>query len=392
MFRKMPVILLALIVVIFLFHSSIPDSAKSFIYAVSLSVKSVIIFSLPVIIFMILFKTISQLSRGATKIILFILLGVCCSNFISTMISYQIGSAIYQLDLSIASPQEDGGLIPAWSFTLPKLIANDHAMFAGIILGILSSFVSSQWSKRLSEICDKGVNGALRVLTVIVPIFIAGFMIKLNHDKVMDNIVRDYALIFSLVALSLAAYLAFIYLVSTKFQLSEFFHKVKNMFPAAIAGFSTMSSAAAMPLTIMGSEKNLQNPSLARLAIPTTVNIHLIGDCFAIPIFAFAVMKNFGAPAPEFLSYLLFAFYFVMAKFSVAAIPGGGIIVMLPILEGQLGFTAEMSSLITSLYILFDPVITCANVCGNGGFALALDRLQTFFLKGKEEAASTQTA
>ena len=387
MFRKMPVILLALIVVIFLFHSSIPDSAKSFIYALSLSVKSVIIFSLPVIIFMILFKTISQLSRGATKIILFILLGVCCSNFISTMISYQIGSAIYQLDLSIASPQEEGGLVPAWSFTLPKLIANDHAMFAGIILGILSSFVSSKWSKRLSAICDRGVNGALRVLTVIVPVFIAGFMIKLNHDKVMDNIVRDYALIFSLVALSLAAYLAFIYLVSTNFHLLDFFHKVRNIFPAAIAGFSTMSSAAAMPLTIMGSEKNLQNPSLARLAIPTTVNIHLIGDCFAIPIFAFAVMKNFGAPAPEFLSYLLFAFYFVMAKFSVAAIPGGGIIVMLPILEGQLGFTSEMSSLITSLYILFDPVITCANVCGNGGFALALDRLQSIFLKSPTQTA-----
>lgn len=390
MFRKMPIILLALILFIFLFHSSIPDPVKSFIYALSLSVKSVIIFSLPFIIFMILFKTISQLSRDATKIILFILFGVCCSNFISTMISYQIGSAIYQLDLSIASPQDEGGLVPAWTFNLPKLIANDHAMFSGIILGILLSLVSPGWTKKLSGMCDKAVSIALRVLTVIVPVFIAGFMIKLNHDKVMDNIVRDYALIFSLVALSLVCYISLIYLFSTGFHLVDFFNKIKNMFPAAIAGFSSMSSAAAMPLTIMGSEKNLQNPSLARLAIPTTVNIHLIGDCFAIPIFAFAVMKNFGAPAPEFLSYLLFAFYFVMAKFSVAAIPGGGIIVMLPILEGQLGFTSEMSSLITSLYILFDPVITCANVCGNGGFALALDRLQSLFLKRKEDAATIQ--
>ena len=36
-----------------------------------------------------------------------------------------------------------------------------------------------------------------------------------------------------------------------------------------------------------------------------------------------------------------------------------------------------MGSMITALYILFDPVITCANVLGNGGFAMALDRLRS---------------
>jgi Na+/H+-dicarboxylate symporter len=139
-----------------------------------------------------------------------------------------------------------------------------------------------------------------------------------------------------------------------------------------------MSSAAAIPVTIIGTEKNTKNSSLTRLATPLTVNTHLIGDCFAIPIFAFAVMKNFGIAEPTFFTYLLFALYFVIAKFSVAAIPGGGIIVMLPILENQLGFTGEMSSLITALYVLFDPIITCANILGNGGFMLALNKLSVF--------------
>jgi len=157
------------------------------------------------------------------------------------------------------------------------------------------------------------------------------------------------------------------------------------MFPAAAAGFGSMSSAASMPLTILGAEKNTGNPTLTRLVIPATVNIHLIGDCFAIPIFAFAVLKNFGIAEPAFFAYVLFACYFVLAKFSVAAIPGGGIIVMLPILESHLGFNGEMASLITALYILFDPVITCANVLGNGGFALALSKIQ-----GKPEQVEYQ--
>jgi Na+/H+-dicarboxylate symporter len=381
MFHKMPIVLLGIIFSIFLFGDSIPESAKSVIFALSLSVKSAIIFILPFIIFMLLFKTVSQLSRDATKLVILILAFVCCSNFLSTMLSYQIGQQIYNLDLSIAVPQDASGLLPSWNFTLPKVIANDVAMFGGILLGLLAAFFAPNLATRFSSYFDKAVNVLLRGLTYIVPLFIAGFILKLHHDKLMDNILRDYSVIFSLVALSLVSYISFIYLACSNFTFATFATRVKNMLPAAIAGFSSMSSAAAMPLTIIGTEKNTQNPLLSRLSIPATVNTHLVGDCFAIPIFAFAVMKNFGVPDPLFSSYLVFALYFVLAKFSVAAVPGGGILVMLPILESQLGFTAEMASLITALYILFDPVITCANVCGNGGFALVLDRLQKLLFK-----------
>ena len=83
-------------------------------------------------------------------------------------------------------------------------------------------------------------------------------------------------------------------------------------------------------------------------------------------------------PEPSLVNYLIFTFYFVLAKFSVAAVPGGGIIVMLPILESYMGFDTEMMALITALYILFDPVITCANVFGNGVFAKMIDNIMVF--------------
>jgi len=144
-----------------------------------------------------------------------------------------------------------------------------------------------------------------------------------------------------------------------------------------------MSSAATMPLTIIGAENNVKNKSLVESVIPATVNIHLVGDCFATPILAYAVLKNFGLDEPSLMNYIIFVLYFVLAKFSVAAIPGGGILVMLPILEIYLGFTGEMMSLITALYILFDPVITCANVLGNGAFAKIIDHILTYFQRGK---------
>ena len=370
MFHKMPFILLFVIISIALLNPYIPLSVQSLFFALGLSIKSVILFLLPFVIFGLLFKTAGQLAKSATKIILFLLVAICCSNFLSTMISYNIGVLVHSFDLSIAVPQESLGLQPAWDFSLPKWISNAHAMFAGLVLGLGASSFKSKRVEKASLYLDKAVNAILRGFIIAMPFFIAGFAMKLSHDGVIVRIVQDYAFIFALVAAAVFAYIALIYLFANKFHLANFMRSIKNMLPAAITGFGSMSSAAAMPLTIIAAEKNAKDPALARAVIPATVNIHLIGDCFAIPIFAFAVMKNFGIDQPELWAYLTFAFYFVMAKFSVAAIPGGGIIVMLPILENCLGFSAEMMSLITALYILFDPVITCANVFGNGGFAM----------------------
>ena len=87
------------------------------------------------------------------------------------------------------------------------------------------------------------------------------------------------------------------------------------------------------------------------------------------------------------LNYFMFVVYFVIAKFSVAGIPGGGIIVMLPILESYLGFNSEMMSLITALYILFDPINTCINVLGNGAFAKMIDNIIFYWSRKKSRTS-----
>lgn len=386
----MPFILAAIILLAVGVDGVLPLEVKEVLYALSLTIKSLIVFLLPMIIFMLLFKTLARLASSATKMIVLILISVCCSNFMSTMVSYEVGTAIYQLDFRIVEPLGSAELAPAWTFGIPSLIPNDKAMFAGLILGLLSSVVVPSLTERVSAFFDKAVGFAMKLIISVIPVFIAGFAVKLIHDRMLESIVRDYALIFSLVALAQLSYVVCIYLVANGFHVVRAIECLRNMLPAAIVGFGSMSSAASMPLTLIGAEKNVRDPSLARLTIPTTVNIHLIGDCLAIPIFAFAVMKNFGVPEPAFAAYLVFALYFVLAKFSVAAIPGGGIIVMLPILESHFGFTTEMSSLITALYILFDPVITCCNICGNGGFAMLIDRIRSLLLR--EEVVRTSPA
>ena len=147
------------------------------------------------------------------------------------------------------------------------------------------------------------------------------------------------------------------------------------MLPAGITGFSTMSSAAAMPVTLKATEKNTRNPQFAHLIVPTTVNIHMMGDALGIPLIGMAVLFFSGGALPSFEGYLSFVLYFCLAKFSAAGIPGGGVIVLLPVLQTHLGLTPEMTSLVATLYILQDPIFTGSNIMGNGAFALLIQKM-----------------
>jgi Na+/H+-dicarboxylate symporter len=385
MFKKMPFILMAIIVALIIVEPLMFLEMKSILYGISLSIKSLIVFLLPLIIFGLLFKVASQLAHNATKIIVLIFASVCLSNFCSTLLSYMVGLGVYHLDLSLISPQNVQELQPCWTFAFPQLIANDKAMFGGLIVGVLASFFQPNLAHKISDFLEKVVMKTLSLFTLLIPLFIAGFVVKLQHEGLISQILKDYALIFMVIAVAQFTYIGLVYWVVNRFSMQNALRSLGNMLPAAITGFSTMSSAAAMPLTILGAEENANDPALVRSVIPATVNIHLIGDCFAIPIFALAVLKTYGVADPSLSTYLIFAFYFVLAKFSVAAVPGGGILVMLPILESYLGFNAEMMSLITALYILFDPVITSANVLGNGGFAQAMGKIAPSFKKLKSQ-------
>ena len=61
--------------------------------------------------------------------------------------------------------------------------------------------------------------------------------------------------------------------------------------------------------------------------------------------------------------------------FAASGIPAGGLIVMIPILISQLGFTSDMISVITALYLLLDSFGTAANVMGDGALVILVNKV-----------------
>lgn len=378
----MPLVFLGVLLFAFVFGEVIPSSVKSFLYALSLSIKECLIFLLPFVIFSLVFCSISKLGSKAVRYVLIILPLVCCSNFINTMLSYVISGASNVGVSHDALQHGDSALVPSFSFSLKPLVSNDVALFSGVALGLLCGFSKLRITEKLAAASAGFSSIFFKILVPLMPLFVAGTALKLQDDGVVSSIFDRYLpILFIFVASSYGIVLLQFFLLSGC-KISKTALRIQNMIPAIVTAFGSMSSAAALPLSIKAAERNVSNVENARIIAPSTVNIHLVGDCFFIPMVAIAVMTSFGMAAPFFGTYVIFALHFVIAKFAVAAVPGGGVLVMLPIMQNYLGLSTDMLALVTALYILFDPLITTCNVAGNGAMAIAFDKV-TGLLKPK---------
>lgn len=366
--------LVAIIVSVAFFGHLVPIEAKAFLYSVSLSIKEILLFIMPFIVFALIFSSINNLKQSAIKFIILLVITIFLSNLASSLIAYSVGYFFIQNTLAIDSVSQNQGIIsPLWSFKLPMLISNFQALAFGFFIGMLMSIFLPKRSKELSH---KISDLTLFVLTVflapVIPIFVLGLALKMQHDQILFTIFKSYSVTFVIITSATYLYVFFLYGAANSFRITSWIASIANMAPAFITAMSTMSSNATMPLTLEGSKKNIKQHEVMSSVVPITASFHLVGDCFFIIILSMIISSGYSLDITDYTTFLL---YFLLFKFAIVAIPAGGIVVMLPILEKYLHFSPEMLSLITALYIVFDPIITSANVMGNGAFTIMFTKL-----------------
>lgn len=378
--------LIGIIAFAMLFGHLLPESTQAFLYAISLTLKEGLLFVLPIIIFSCLFSCLFTFQGSkAVGFMLVLFIAICLSNYISTMIAYGVGA----LNLSnLTVPLMDQSLnttalSPTWDIQFPQWVTNDQALYLGLGLGTFFSFFPNPKAKQFSDSSKALVYFFLEKCFVpVLPFFVLGFILKMQFDGVLNQIIKSYLELLIVITTTYILYLLLLFFIAAKGNVSRWLEYLRNILPVGLMAFSTMSSLASMPTTIKAAQKNTQNDRIAQAVIPATVNVHMIGVGIAIPLMAFSILLSFGYPLPSFATYCQFALYFILAQFAVAAVPAGGILVMLPILETHLGFTSEMSALITALFILFDPVVTITNVLGNSALVIYIAK---FFQPETEE-------
>lgn len=374
----LPLQLLSIIALVMLFGDYVPMEAKSIFYAISLTMKEVLLFVMPFIIFSYIFSCIVELENRVLLFVVLLLALVCLSNFVSSMIAYQVGKvALAHLNIAMDHlPPPLDSVLPTWIFRLPGWLPNQHAMLSGFVLGMVGGWFRAQWIQQSAMALRDTANWFLnRCFVPFMPLFVLGLILKMNNDGHFLNTLVQYAPSFGVMMVAAVLYLMVLLFIAAQFNAPQALRYMRNIFPATITAFSSLSSAVAMPLSIKAADKNTKGHKAVQAVIPSTVGIHLIGDGICVPILGMIVMVTFGYPFPSFEQYLPFAFYFVLAKFAIAAVPMGGMIVMLPIFQTYLGFNAEMLGLMTAFYLLFDAFLTACNTTGNGIFVIFFTRL-----------------
>ena len=376
---SLPFQLFLILITVALFGSIIPDIAINFFYSISLIFKECLGFLLPFIVFSFITTGILSFKKNAPFVLAILLSCVLLSNAIVAFLAYFIGKSclpFLAVKIDPTAMMTATTMTPLFAIHLPVLLSSFHAMLAAVITGVSLSFYPI-------AIVEKSVFAFKNLIELIVnalfipilPLYIFGFLLEINHQGVFLQLFQTYGKTFALI-IALQMFVIFcIYWIAAQGNITKALRYIHNALPSYLTAFGTMSSTATIPVTVQCAEKNTGNPALSAMATPILANIHLLGDAISTPILALVTLFLFQGQAPDAMVYSLFVGYFCINMLAVAGIPGGGIIVMIPILKVILGFDDMMISIITTLYFLQDGLGTAGNVMGDGALMIIINKL-----------------
>jgi len=371
--------------------SFLPQEIHQGLYTLSLLIKDLLLWMLPITVGIFIAHAIASFERKAPLFILTLFLFEAFSNSASVWYAYGCGHLVGSHIDTVQSHQIVDTFSPLWrmpSFR-PLWWSADKGTFVGIILGLMTAFGVLKIKSALTYAKTIAEMILTRFFSRLIPLFILGFIARLYQTDLLRQMANQYADILLWLPLFLVLYISFLFLLGSGFSRQTCLASMRNLVPAAGMAFSSGCSLSTMPWTIEGTSKNLRNPDLAKAVIPATTNIQQTGDCIAQAFLCFLLYLHFNGAPPSLAVWIPFTAVFVLARYATAAVLGGAIFIMLPIYEYYLGFTPEMIAIVLALNAILDPLITCSNVVANGALCRLFERVwdkvtgkKTVMLKG----------
>jgi len=380
MYKSLPIQLLLVIVGVLLFGNFIPHFVVELLYTFSFIFKEILEITLPFIIFSFVLTGILSLKKNVPLVLLVLLSTIFFSNVIVACVAYGIMYLVLPViscEIDMQQFVSSGNILePLIQVTFPRLVPAEQALILAIVLGLfLSAYRIKQveeWIYNLKRAIELFL---LYCFIPLLPVYVLGFLLKLHYEGMISVLMKHYSWAFLLIIFMQITYLLSIYFIAAGFSFIRARKAIINALPSYLTAFGTMSSTVTVPISVESAVKNTGSQSLANIAMPIMANVHLLGDSIGTPILALVTMSLFFNCLPNLISYLTFVLYFGVSMFAVSGIPGGGILVVIPVLVSTFGFTPAMVSLITALYLLLDPFGTAANVMGDGALVMLVHRL-----------------
>lgn len=363
------------------FGQILPESVNRIFTTFNAFFGQFLSFSIPLIIMGLIMPAISDLGRGAGKLLLNTALIAYGSTLFSGFMTYFSASNIFpfllESHVNDAGQIVDSGkeLTPYFSINIPPIIDVMSALVLAFVVGLGLSFQEKSSLKLVVKDFQKIIMQLIEnVIVPLLPLFILGIFVSMSFNGKVFSILSVFISIIGVIFALHILLLLLQYTIAGVLVKKNPIKLLATMMPAYFTALGTQSSAATIPVTLEQAKKNGVSENIAGFVIPLCATIHLSGSIMKITACAMALMILQGIP----FSFTLFAgFIFVLGIAMIAApgVPGGAIMAAVGILQSTLGFNEEMIGLMIALYIAMDSFGTACNVTGDGAISLVVDKI-----------------
>ena len=338
-------------------------------------------FAIPLIIMGLIMPAISDLGKGAGKLLLLTAAIAYGSTLFSGFMTYLVTSGLFPqlLESHVNNVAEIGTssleLTPYFTITIPPALDVMTALVFAFVIGLGLSYQEKSSLKLVVKDFEKIIMQVIEnVIVPLLPLFILGIFASMSFSGKVFSILSVFINIIGVIFALHIILLLLQYTIAGILTKKNPLKLLLTMMPAYFTALGTQSSAATIPVTLEQTLKNGVSEKIAGFVIPLCATIHLSGSTMKITACAIALMILQGMPF-DFTLFAGFIFMLGIAMVAAPGVPGGAIMAAVGILQSMLGFSEEMIGLMIALYIAMDSFGTACNVTGDGAIALVVDRI-----------------
>jgi len=251
-----------------------------------------------------------------------------------------------------------------------------QVIFFALLLGIAIVSLPSEKTKPVKDFFNSLnfiILKIVELIMIIAPIGVFALLASMNANMEMLSALGVYSLT---VILGLAIMIFIVYplflMIFTKRKPKDF---LKAIWPAQIMGFSTSSSAAALPVNMECCEKNLNlREETTSFVLPLGATVNMDGTSLYQAVAAVFIAQVYGQDLSmaEQLTIVISA---VMASIGAAPVPGAGMVMLVIILQST-GINPAGLALIIGVDRILDMFRTTVNITSDACVATIVNDIE----------------
>ena len=338
-------------------------------------------FAIPLIIMGLIMPAISDLGKGAGKLLLLTAVIAYGSTLFSGFMTYFAAAGIFPqlLESHVNNAAQISSsaleLTPYFTINIPPALDVMTSLVFAFVIGLGLSYQEKSSLKLVVNDFQKIIMQLIEnIIVPLLPLFILGIFASMAFSGKVFSVLSVFISIIGVIFALHILLLLLQYTIAAVLTKRNPFKLLATMMPAYFTALGTQSSAATIPVALEQTLKNGVSEKIAGFVIPLCATIHLSGSTMKITACAMALMILEGRPI-DFTLFVGFIFMLGITMVAAPGVPGGAIMAAVGILQTMLGFNEEMIGLMIALYIAMDSFGTACNVTGDGAIALIIDKI-----------------